>query len=270
MKYKFLIVILSIAVITCKQKDELQWTHLWNGENLNNWNMHLGTPLTGYDSLANTLTTDDVFQVQVVEGDTLLYISGAINASLASKEHYQNYHLRMEFRWGDTMYTAYNSGLLYHSYGDFGPGLGTWMNAHEFQLMTGNMGDSYRMGETYCEIPVVEMGDGKNYQYSADGEMMNFGEEGVSKIARKRDDFEKPIGEWNVLDLYCFDGQSVFLVNGKTVMVNYNSGRYVNGEIEPLTSGNIQIQSEGGEMYIRELKLRDISGIPAEVMPQES
>ena len=28
----------------------------------------------------------------------------------------------------------YNSGLLYHSYGDFGVGLGVWMSSHELQL----------------------------------------------------------------------------------------------------------------------------------------
>lgn len=267
MKYKALFFILFVCLFSCKQNQEIQWIHLWNGQNLNNWNMHLGTALTGYDTLSNDITIPDVFQVKVVDGDTLMYVSGAINAALASNESYQNYHLRMEFRWGDTKYTAYNSGLLYHSYGEFGPGLGTWMNAHEFQLMTGNLGDSYRMGDTYCEVPVVLMEDSKNYQYDPDGEMMKFGEDGVSKIARKKGDYEKPIGEWNILDLYCFEGKSVFLVNGKLAMVNYNSGHYVNGEIEPLTSGKIQIQSEGGEMFIRELKLRDITEIPAEVLP---
>jgi len=267
MKYKAFFFMVFVCLISCKQNQEIQWNHLWNGENLNNWNMHLGTALTGYDTLSNDITIPDVFQVKVVEGDTLMYVSGAINAALASIESYENYHLRMEFRWGDTKYTAYNSGLLYHSYGEFGPGLGTWMNAHEFQLMTGNLGDSYRMGDTYCEVPVVLMEESKTYQYDPDGEMMKFGEDGVSKIARKSGDYEKPIGEWNILDLYCFEGKSVFLVNGKLAMVNYNSGRYFNGEIEPLTSGKIQIQSEGGEMFIRELKLRDIAEIPAEVLP---
>jgi hypothetical protein len=267
MKNKILLILISLSIFSCKTDQEIEWMQLWNGENLNNWDVHLGTALTGYDSLANTIDLLDIFQVKVVDGDTLMFVTGNVNAAIATKDEYEDYHLRMEFRWGDKKYTAFNSGLLFHSYGDFGPGLGTWMNAHEFQLMTGNLGDSYRMGETYCEIPVEPMADGKNYQYNPTGEMMKFGEEGVSKIARKMGDYEKPIGEWNVLDLYCYEGKSVFLVNTKLVMVNHNSGFYINDEVKPLTRGKIQIQSEGAEMYIREMKLRYIEKIPTEILP---
>jgi len=55
------------------------------------------------------------------------------------------------------------------------------------------------------------------------------------------------------------------VVNGKTVMVNHQTGMYENGEIVPLTSGNIQIQSEGAELLIKSIEIRFISHIPEEL-----
>ncbi|MEF8809400.1 MAG: DUF1080 domain-containing protein [Bacteroidales bacterium] len=265
---KFLAIILTTVVLflgsACQQQTE--WEPVFNGENLENWETYLGTPIDGYEDLAEKATPEQVFSVTQVEGENVIRISGEVNGSLATREEFENYHLHMEFKWGENVYGNRNSGLLYHSYGPFGAGLDTWMNSHEMQLMTGNIGDSYRMGETYCEIPVRETGDG-NYQYDPEGERQAFGKDGVSKIAAKSSDYENPIGEWNEIDLYCYGRQSVHVVNGETVMVNYNSGSYENGEVNPLTSGQIQIQSEGGELFIRKIEVRDIEEIPGEVLP---
>jgi hypothetical protein len=46
---------------------------------------------------------------------------------------------------------------------------------------------------------------------------------------------------------------AVHVVNGVTVMVNNNTGVFNDGIIEPLTSGKIQIQSEGAELFIRSI-----------------
>jgi hypothetical protein len=258
----FAVVLLGIS--SCRQKTD--WEPVFNGENLENWDTYIGTPIDGHEDLAEKATPGDVFSVVNHEGENVIHISGEVNGALATRESFENYHFHMEFKWGEEVYGNRNSGLLYHSYGSFGSALGTWKNSHEMQLMTGNVGDSYRMGETYCEIPVNESGDG-NYQFDPEAQRQPFGKEGVSKIASKSSDAEKPIGEWNEIDLYCFGRQSVHVVNGETVMVNYNSGKYENGEVTPLSSGLIQIQSEGGELYLRNVKIRDIEEIPYEVMP---
>jgi hypothetical protein len=83
----------------------------------------------------------------------------------------------------------------------------------------------------------------------------------------KASDHEKPAGEWNVVDLYCFGRTSVHMVNGTVNMVNYNSGRIEkDGTVLPLTKGKIQIQSEGGELYIQSITLVPIKEIPAELL----
>lgn len=255
-------IIAVFALATCQSKEG--WKSLFNGKNLDNWDLHIGTPIKGHESHAQGATTEKVFSITQIDGNDVIRIAGNVNASMATKENYENYHLQVEFRWGEGVYGAFNSGLLYHSHGPFGAGLGTWMSSHELQLMTGNMGDSYRMGNSYCEVPVVQ--EGGQYHFRPGADRKPFGEQGVAKIARKLKNAEKPVGEWNVIDLYCFDDMSVHVVNGETVMVNYKSGKYEDGKIVPLTSGKIQFQSEGGEMYIRSLKIRPIKEIPSEVL----
>ncbi|MGK7396746.1 MAG: 3-keto-disaccharide hydrolase [Candidatus Cyclobacteriaceae bacterium M3_2C_046] len=258
----FIVFSMSIWLASCGNE---QWTELYNGENLDNWETHIGTPLKGYEDLAQDATEETVFSVVEQDGEMLMRVSGEVNAAIATRQSFENYHLVMEFKWGDEVFSSRNSGLLYHSYGPYGPGLGTWMSGHELQLWTENLGDSYRMGETYAEIPVRQEGD--LYIYDPNGDMMAFGEEEASKIARKSKDAEKT-GTWNVVEVYAVDGTAVHVVNGETVLVNYNSGKYDNGEVVPLTSGKIQLQSEGGELFIRSINIRNIEAIPDEVMPQ--
>jgi hypothetical protein len=122
------------------------------------------------------------------------------------------------------------------------------------------------MGKSYFEISTEVSADGKNFTYSPKGERRAFGDEKTAKNVSKSGDFEKPKGEWNTIDLYCYGRTSVHIVNGNTAMVNYNSGRIENGTVIPLTGGKIQIQSEGGELFIREIKLEKINKIPEDLI----
>ncbi len=266
MKHSTIILFALVLLMGASCQLKTDWEPVFNGKDLKNWETYIGTPIEGHEDLAEKATPGEVFSVITLEGENVIHISGEVNGALATSEKFENYHFHMEFKWGDEVYGNRNSGLLYHSYGSFGAGLDTWKNSHEMQLMTGNVGDSYRMGETYCEIPVTESGDG-NYQFNPEAERQPFGKEGVSKIASKSKDAENPFGEWNEIDLYCFGRQAVHVVNGETVMVNYNSGQYENGEVTPLSSGQIQIQSEGGELFLRNVRIRNIEEIPDEVMP---
>jgi len=65
----------------------------------------------------------------------------------------------------------------------------------------------------------------------------------------------RPTGEWNTLDLYCHGDTSVQVVNGQTMMVLYHSQQWDNGSAKPLTKGKLQIQSEGAEVYYKNIRL---------------
>ncbi len=256
--------LISIAVLIFTSCD--QWQPLFNGENLDGWDTWVG-PLEE-DGEAPGLNKDplNLFSVVDLDGEKVIRISGEVNASLATKEEFENYHLTMEFKWGDEVFKTYNSGLLYHSYGDFGVGLGVWMSSHELQMKTGSIGDSYRMGKSYFEIPMVKNADGK-YVYAKGGEVTPSIPDTETRVIGKDADYEKPAGEWNTVELYCYGGSSVHVVNGNVNMVNHNSGKYLGeGNIEPLTKGKIQLQSEGGELFIRHVNVKPIKEIPKEFL----
>ncbi len=240
------------------------WQQLYNGENLENWDMYIGSPLNGFEEEAKAATNEKVFSIVEQDGEQLIRISGEVNGSLATRDTFANYHLQLVYKWGEEPYTRRNSGLLYHSFGEFGEALDTWMVNIECQLMHERLGDTYLMNNTYCEAPVVEE-DG-SFRYDPAGEVKKFSTEHNGQLINKSADYENPLGEWNTVDLYCVGRTAVHVVNGQTVMVINNTGTVENGSIKPLSSGKIQLQSEGAEMFIRTMKIKPVKEIPAEVM----
>jgi hypothetical protein len=255
-------ILIAFAFIPFNSSAQNGLKPLFNGKNLDGWDTYVGSKEKGGSPIGLNSDPLRIFTVTDLNGEKVIRISGEVNASLATKKEYKNFHIQMIFKWGSKIYTNLNSGLLYHSFGLFGAGLNVWMGSHEFQLMTGRMGDSYCMGKSYFEIPTAASADGKNFTYSPKGEKRAFGDDKIAKNVSKSGDYEKPKGEWNTIDLYCYGRTSVHVVNGNVAMVNYNSGKIENGKVIPLTRGKIQIQSEGGELFIREIKIEKINKIP--------
>ncbi len=256
----------TTTLISCAEEQPLQ--SLFNGENLDNWEKFIGSPLKGFDSLAQAATVEKVFSVVDDNGMKVIRISGEVNAALATRESFGDYHLRLVFRWGDSVYTNRNSGLLYHGFGDFGAAFGTWMPNIECQLMHGNLGDTYLMVNTVCEANAEKDDSTGNFVFRPEAPALPFGELANGRSVKKRSDAERPLGEWNTVDLYCVGQTSVHVVNGVTVMVNQNTGVHENGSIKPLTSGRIQLQSEGGELFIKSVEIQPIEELPGEILPQ--
>jgi hypothetical protein len=261
-KLSFLLV--SLSMILFFTSCEKPWQPLFNGENLDNWDKHLGTPLTGFEDLSLAATTDNVFSIVEENGEKLIRISGVVNGSLATRDTFSNYHLQLVFKWGDEIYTKQNSGLLYHGFGDFGVALGTWMTNIECQLMHERLGDTYLMENTYCETAVKAVEGG--FIYAKDGEVKKFGKDFNGQGIKKGVDAENPLGEWNTVDLFCVGQTSIHVVNGQITMVNNNTGKIENGQVIPITSGNIQLQSEGAELFVKTIQVKPIKEIPAELL----
>ncbi len=190
--YLFLISILALTSSSCTTEEP--WLPLFNGQDLTGWDTWVGPVEEGGETVGLNKDPLNLFSVVDLDGEKVIRISGEVNASLATQKEFENYHLVMEFKWGDKVYKNRNSGLLYHSYGDFGAGIGVWMSSHELQLMSGNMGDSYRMGKSYCEIPMVKNDAGK-YIFSKDAGKVPSVPDTDTKIAAKDGDYENPVGE---------------------------------------------------------------------------
>ncbi|MFY9154193.1 MAG: DUF1080 domain-containing protein [Prolixibacteraceae bacterium] len=257
---KNLSILLSLCILTLSGSAQKS---LFNGKNFKNWDIFLGSSISGFEDLAKKATPESTYRVVKMENQNMIYISGDINAALATKTEYSNYHLHLEFKWGEKVYGKRNSGLLYHSFGPFGAAFGTWMANIEHQLMHDNLGDTYLMVNTACETKTTKSEDGKTFTYSPEGQTTSFSENSNGRSIKKAKDAEKPLGEWNTVDLYCFGQTAVHVVNGQVVMVNTNCSTIENGQKIPLTKGKIQIQSEGGEFYIRKIEIEKIKAIPS-------
>jgi len=279
---KFLYVIPLLAMMSCGS--EPQWEPLFNGKDLTGWEYYLGVPPSSVDlpdmerdeegkytqPLGSGADPLEVFTVVEIDGAPAIRISGQVFGSFATTKEYGNYHLRLETKWGEQIWEPHrfngrrNSGLLYHGTGEFGAGLGIWKISHECQIMENDFGDSYRMGETFCDIAASRANENERYTFDKNAPSVTFGHgQGLSPICAKNPMNEKPVGEWNVIELLCYEGTSVHVVNGKVNMINTNS-RLKNDV--PLVKGVIQLQSEGAEIFFRNIEIRPIDKIPAKYL----
>jgi len=276
----FLFVFTAFPECVTAQKSETtsEWKPLMNGRDFSGWDTYLG-PV--YDSLTGKqegvpigINSDPqkTFTVVVEDNKPALRISGEHFGGISTQNEFSNYHLRLEFKWGKLKWAPRknakrDSGLLYHAVGAQGAGYGFWLRSQEFQVQEGDLGDYWSVAQSIIDVPASEFKPGV-FRYDPAGQLQTFGKgKGEELRCYKNPDAEKPSGEWNVLELYCFGDTSVHVVNGKTVMVLFNSRQPGDDGSElPLTKGKIQLQSEGAEVFYRDIEMRSITGIPETVL----
>ncbi len=212
----------------------------------------------------------DVFTVIEENNEPVLKISGEIYGCVITKEEYSNYHLSLKVKWGDKKWDPRkkllkDSGILYHSTGPIGNDYWrSWMLSQEFQVMEGHMGDYWSQLNSAIDIKA----------YIPEGEMMNsvadksqpfipFGNGGVSGFCLRSANYENAPGEWNTLELISFNGKSLHIVNGHVVMILSNSRNIKEGKAEPMIKGKIQIQSEGAEVFYKDIKIKPLLSLPS-------
>ncbi|WP_299548208.1 DUF1080 domain-containing protein [Seonamhaeicola sp.] len=227
-------------------------------------NVHNGKPI-GLDA-----NLKNVFSVIVENGKPVLKITGEIYGGLTTKASFEDYHLSVFFKWGDKKWAPRldvkrDSGILYHCYGDHGRFWKTWKTCLEYQVQETDLGDFIPLGgntETpKVDGPKVEIrGDFKNQKkFDPNSEIYSDG----SGYIHAASEHDAPHGEWNHLEIYVIGNDAVHVVNGNIVMVVENA---VNPETgKPLTSGQIQIQSEAAECYYKDLELTPIKKFPKEI-----
>jgi hypothetical protein len=211
-----------------------------------------------------------VFSSVAVDGGPAIRISGEIYGALTTRETYENYHLRFEFKWGERRWppreqAARDSGCLYHCVGAHGASYGFWMRSFEFQIQEGDCGDFYGLAGVIADAEAVpsDPGDPRSEPIYRKGAARIPGQR---KRIIKDADHERPRGEWNMIDLYCVGQTSVHSVNGRVNMVLTGLRHTVDGREVPLTRGRIQFQSEAAEVFYRNIAVRPIREIPKAVL----
>jgi len=295
-KYYTLLVMVCMGALmsACTSANDEGWTDLLD-KDLSQWRIwqsyQLGNdyrgqaptdaegnvlPFIGYDQ--NLL---DVFTMEEENGEPVLHVQGATYGCVISNQSFRNYHLRLKVKfgtrhWVPRMDKAEDSGLLYHSIGE--PGVDywkAWMRSIEFQMMEsgtteGNTGDFWSIAGSRADIKVP----------SATAEVQRFNSPEERRTALTYDpngtwksvgvcyapDYNSPQGQWTQVELICYEGQSLHIVNGKVAMALKNLRYVQDGQEYPLVEGRIQLQSEAGEVYYKEVQVKEITEMPAEYL----
>ena len=164
----------------------------------------------------NDTTGAEVFTVE----DGLLCISGNPFGYIRTEKAYADYDAHLEFRWVGEEGT--NSGFFQR----LQEGDGVWPVGVECQMCAGKLGDFVGLSGAFIEGSKAK---------------------GIFSFKERTSgvDSEKPVGEWNELDVEVRGTHIKYTVNG--VLQN---------ECETdLTSGYVAVQSEGGPLQVRNIYL---------------
>lgn len=252
---------------------------LFNGRNLSDWDSWLGYPdpaVTYRDDpgvvpLGTSRDRTGDFAVRMIDGAPAIWIKGETWGSLVHREDLRDYHLRLEFKWGEKTYAPretlpQNNGLLYHTHGQPGAVFGTWSPAMEFEIMRGSTGmlvtvGKHVRGRTTVAHDTRLIAPHLRFQLGGhEVDMVNGTPTWNVETAR---DVELPLGQWNTLDLYVVGDRAVHVVNGVPVaQVRDMATIAPDGSRQPLTHGRIQLQSEGAETWFRNITVEPIASIP--------
>ncbi len=205
---------------------------LFNGRNLDGWD----TVLTKH---GRNNDPDHVFTVE----NGMVHVSGDDFGHFVTKGEYSDYHLIVEFKWGEATHgprtgKARDSGVLFHCTNTDK----VWGTSTEFQMIEGGTGDCIMVdGATRLQ-------DGKPTTSRKDRD----GKGPWKDVVGYRDpsaEVENPHGEWNRLDLIADGDHATYYVNGKKVneVVGLNPSR-----------GHILCQTEGAEVFFRRVELRPL------------
>lgn len=192
-----------------------------------------GKDLTGWRPFVDPRNKVDAKEVwSVVDG--AIRCEGQVNGYLITEEEYENYELTLEWRWGSKVHTGRNSGVFVHV---TGPDQ-IWPKGVEAQLMAGRAGDFWLVGGFKLKIDDARRDPATPRHYF-----------------HLKDGVEKPLGEWNHYRILCDGGLVRLTVNG----VLQNEGT----EAEA-TKGRILLQSEGAEIWFRNIQLTRVKATTPE------
>lgn len=195
---------------------------LFNGKDLSGWSSFLKTKGKNNDP-------DTIFSVS----KGLLHITGKEFGYLVTEKTYSNFHLIVEFKWGERRFPPRenkprDNGILYYVVSQDK----VWPRAIECQIQEGDCGDFWLIDSVTVVI------DGKRTEPTKNTRLI------------KKQDNEKPLGEWNRIEVIAKDGKCTHVVNG--VVVN-------EAEDASIRSGRIIIQSEGAEIWYRKIEIKELN-----------
>ena len=205
--------------------------------------------------------------------DGMLHVTGDGLGSIITNDRFRNYHLVLEYKWGDKTWrerenSALDSGLLINSTGEDGGYHQTWMPSLEVQIIEGGVGDFILVTPTDESKPPTDLALNAEVARDRDGEVIwreGGTRETFNRANRRRinwfgrdpdwkdekdfrgaQDVDSPHGQWTRLDVFSGDGHVTVFVNGTKVNEAFN--------VTP-AAGRLQLQTELAEIFFRRWEL---------------
>lgn len=204
-------------------------TALFNGKDLTGWT----ADVPAADKNANLAPS-------FIVRDSNLVSLGDPRGHLVTTQVYSEYKLVVEYRFPKK---GGNCGVLVHVSKPRVLG-GMFPQSIEVQMMHQNAGDFWCIGEN------IEVPDMEKRRPHKEGQKYGGGGGDARRILNLTDGSEKPLGEWNTMEIECTGGEVKVHVNGALV----NHGNHCTA-----TSGKIALQAEGSEVEFRKVELTPLA-----------
>ncbi len=206
-----------------------------------------GGDLSQFDTFlrGRGLNNDPNHIFQVERG--VIHVSGHEMGYLLTKQTFDRFYLRAEFKWGEGTFAeragqARDSGILYSIQGENK----VWPRSIEFQIKEGETGDFWM-----TDGAALTGSDGRRVT-GPPNSALNIGHIGKGPtqntvgFRNSSGELEKPHGEWNTLEMVVEDKVIHQYVNGTLANVGTNPSP---------TGGKVLFQSEGAEIFFRNLQI---------------
>ncbi len=192
---------------------------LFNGKDLTGWTIFL-------DPRVKDADPKKIFTVK----DEMIHVDGSVYGYLLTEKEHEDYVLRLEWKWGEKMKGKNrNSGVFVHV---SGPDR-IWPRGVEAQLASGRAGDFWLVDGFKLNVDKARQDPKVQRHY----------------FRTVMEAVEKPIGEWNKYEITC---------KGKTIKLAINGMQVNEGTDAESSKGKILLQSEGAEIYFRNITLTPI------------
>lgn len=253
--------LISLAIFTLSPLnliagDETGFIPIFDGKTLDGW---MAARSTGAEDFGAFSVNPEEQAIHVYAGREAG--SEQITDCLVSKNTYDHYILRMEYKWLEKRFAPRviwdrDAGLLFHVHGDL---TRVWPESIEMQI--GESPADKPHGKTPIEKrfhsgDLFVIGRTLNVEFPKTGRFFDpKGKPTRGNHCQTPFGIEKPKGEWNEIEIRVNGSESAtFILNGEITM----EIRDFRKKGKPLEKGHIGLQAEWAEVLYRNIRIKEI------------